>query len=138
MAMFATLHVPGMALNKDGVEELTSFYFLGAKDVYTSTAWETATGIKDVTATHEGKVPLVSVGELVKRGIVKTVNVRSDGIKGTREIRYSGLNAKSIDNDQSGTPKGVVGLVFPPKQGSKWGGQTVSGVSSTELKVIQK
>ncbi|MBE9059309.1 hypothetical protein [Sphaerospermopsis sp. LEGE 08334] len=137
MAMFSVLHVIGESLNVAGENTPTSFYFLGAKNIYTNSSWNIATGIKDVTATHKGKVPLTSVGELVKRGILKTVKVTVANTPGYREIRYSGALSKSIDNDQSASVKGVIGLSFPAGSGAKWAAKTITAVSSTELEIIK-
>jgi hypothetical protein len=137
MAMFATLHVIGDSLDVVGDAAPTSFYFLGAKNLYTTAAWNVATGIKDVTATHQGKVPLTSVGELVKRGILKTAKAVVAGTPGSREVRYSGSLSKSIDNDQGAAVKGLVGLNFPVGSGTKWVGKTITSVSSTELEMVE-
>ena len=67
MGLYATLAVTGKQYNlaTPPAEVDFTFYFRGAKEIYKDNDWKTATGITDVTATHEGQVVLTDIGDLL-------------------------------------------------------------------------
>ncbi len=77
------------------------FYFLGAKELYANTEMATATGIKDLTATHRSQVILTEVGDLLLHGVLRTAEVEiNNGTKLViRKIRYAGSVSTTIETN---------------------------------------
>lgn len=115
--LYATLAVTGKQYNlaTPPVEAPTIFYFRGAKQLYVDPDWITATGISDVTLTHNGQVVLTDIGDLLLHGIVRTVEVEvidSDTKKvlAIKKIRYAGSKSATIEEKKA--DGGVVGLTW--------------------------
>lgn len=102
-SMLATLVVNGNQLDPTDHTKvvLTSFYFLGARDLYADATMATTTGITDVTSTHRSEVVLTEVGDLLLHGILRTVEVEiNTGDKLViRKLRYAGLKSATIESD---------------------------------------
>ncbi|MEH1792834.1 hypothetical protein [Nostoc sp.] len=117
MGLYSTLAVTGNQLAPDGTEKPFTFYFRGAKLLYKDPTWATNTGISDVTATHEGKVVLTDIGDLLLHGIVRTAEVEiiDQGTKkvlAIKKVRYAGAKSTSIENKSDATTPGIVGLTW--------------------------
>ncbi|WDD30785.1 hypothetical protein PQG02_18780 [Nostoc sp. UHCC 0926] len=115
MGLYATLAVTGTELALDGTEKPCTYYFRGAKLLYKDDAWKTATGITDVTDTHEGEVVLVDIGDLLLHGFVRTAEVEiideaSKKVLAIKKIRYSGTKSSTIENKTA--DGGLVGLTW--------------------------
>ncbi|MHC5598771.1 MAG: hypothetical protein ACYTXC_23010 [Nostoc sp.] len=117
MGLYATLAVTGTQLATDGTEKPFTFYFRGAKKLYEDPAWKANTGISDVTATHEGKVVLVDIGDLLLHGIVRTAEVEivdqgTGKVLAIKKIRYAGAKSATVENKSSDASPGIVGLTW--------------------------
>lgn len=113
--MLATLTVAGNVPDPTDVTKMVpaTFYFLGAKELYLDNAMSTATGIKDVSATHRSEVPITEVGDLLLHGVLRTVEVEIDtGSKLViRKVRYAGTKSTTIETDLVGKSWSGVGVL---------------------------
>jgi hypothetical protein len=113
--MLATLVVTGKQIDPTDATKTvdTPFYFLGAKELYTDSAMSTATGIKDVTATHRSEVVLTEVGDLLLHGILRTVEVEINTGNSLviRKVRYAGAKSATIETDLIGKSWTGVGVL---------------------------
>lgn len=113
--LYATLSVTGDQLALDATEKPFIFYFRGAKQLYVDAAWATATGITDVTATHNGQVVLTDIGDLLLHGILRTMEVEiidsdTKAVLAIKRVRYS--RVKSATVEEKTAQGGVVGLTW--------------------------
>ncbi|MEH1884095.1 hypothetical protein [Nostoc sp.] len=142
MGLYATLAVTGNELAVDGTEKPALFYFRGAKELYEDAAWAANTGITDVTATHEGKVILTEIGDLLLHGIVRTAEVKiiDSGTKktlGIKKVRYAGAKSASIENKSDATPPGIVGLTWKGvSKGDKLKEKPIDAVIETRKTIV--
>lgn len=129
-ALFATLAVEGPGYKfADGSATTFGYYFLGAVGVYTDATVSAATGVKDVTATLQGKVVLSEVGDLIEHGILRRIEVGVgnnvngvDTVNGVREIKYAGTKSATIEL-ATGANGGLIGCTY--NGGTKLKGQKI-------------
>lgn len=112
--LYATLSVTGNQLAPDGTEKPFTFYFRGAKQLYADAAWTAATGITDVSATHQGEVVLTEVSDLLLHGVLRTAEVEiidtaTKKVLAIKKVRYSGLKSATIEEK---SPAGIVDLTW--------------------------
>ncbi|MEH2371763.1 hypothetical protein [Nostoc sp.] len=127
--LYATLSVTGNQLALDATEKPFTFYFRGAKQLYLDPAWATATGITDVSGTHQGEVVLTDVGDLLLHGILRTAEVEivdaaTKLVLAIKRVRYSGLKSATIEQP---TPAGIVNLTWKGIS-TKLNGRTIKAV----------
>ncbi|MGV0107252.1 hypothetical protein NSTCB13_06117 [Nostoc sp. DSM 114160] len=135
--LYATLAVTGTQLALDATEKPFTFYFRGAKEIYADAEWSTATGIKDVTATHAGQVVLTDIGDLLLHGIVRTAEVElkdSDNGKvvAIKRVRYAGSKSSTVEEKKA--DGGIVGLNW--KGAGKFTGKPISAVIETRRMIV--
>ena len=135
--LYSILAVTGTQLALDGTEKAFTFYFRGAKEIYADNDWSTATGIKDVTATHAGQVVLTDIGDLLLHGIVRTaeVEIKDTGVNkvvAIKRVRYAGSKSATIEEKKASG--GIVEL--PWKGVGKFNGRTVSAVIETRRMIV--
>ncbi|MEH2145291.1 hypothetical protein [Nostoc sp.] len=137
--LYATLAVTGNQYNiaTPPVETPTIFYFRGAKDIYKDNDWKTATGITDVTATHEGQVVLSDVGDLLLRGILRTAEVElkdsdTNKVVAIKRVRYAGSKSNTIEEKKA--DGGVVGLTW--KGAGKFANKPITAVIETRKMIV--
>ena len=130
--IFATLLVTGSQIDPADATKAVPvpFYFLGARELYVSQDISTATGIKDVTATHRSEVVLTEVDNLLLHGILRTVEVEiNDGTKlNVRKIRYAGTQSATIETALVGKAYSGIG---------KLKGKQIKAIIETRRKVYE-
>ncbi|MEH2002361.1 MAG: hypothetical protein V7L00_27120 [Nostoc sp.] len=103
MALFATLLITGKQADPADATKTVPipYYFFGAKELYADAAMTTATGIKDVTATHRGEAVISDVGDLLLHGVLRTVEVeiKTDSGISIKKLRYAGEKSATIEAD---------------------------------------
>jgi len=143
MGLYATLAVTGNQLasdKTDGTEAPATFYFRGAKELYKDAGWKAATGITDVTATHEAKVVLSDIGDLLLHGIVRTAEVEiidsdSKKILAIKRVRYAGSKSPTIENKTA--DGGIVGLTWKGvSKADRLKGKPVNAVIETRKMIV--
>ncbi|MEH2119025.1 hypothetical protein [Nostoc sp.] len=137
MGLYATLAVTGTQLALDATEKPFTFYFRGAKEIYKDNDWATATGIKDVTATHEGQVVLTDIGDLLLHGIVRTAEVElkdtdTKKVVAIKRVRYAGSKASTIEEKKAAG--GLVELTW--KGLGKFANKPISAVIETRKMIV--
>ncbi|MGV0102228.1 hypothetical protein NSTCB13_00744 [Nostoc sp. DSM 114160] len=135
--LYSTLAVTGTQLALDGTEKPFTFYFRGAKQIYEDNEWSTATGIKDVTATHAGQVVLTDIGDLLLHGIVRTAEVEikdsdTGKVLAIKKVRYAGSKSSTVE--QKKADGGIVGLTW--KGIGKFNGKPVAAVIETRKMIV--
>jgi len=103
MALFATLLTTGKQADPADATKTVQvpYYFYGAKELYVDAAMATATGIKDVTATHKGEAVISDVGDLLLHGVLRTIEVeiKTDSGIAIKKMRYAGAMSATIEAD---------------------------------------
>ena len=135
--LYSTLAVTGTQLALDATEKPFTFYFRGAKQIYADNEWSTATGIKDVTATHAGQVVLTDIGDLLLHGIVRTAEVEikdsdTGKVVAIKRVRYAGSKSATVEEKKA--DGGIVGLTW--KGIGKFNGKPVSAVIETRTMIV--
>ena len=120
MGLYATLAVTGNQLasdKTDGTEAPATFYFRGAKELYKDAGWKAATGITDVTATHE------------------IIDSDSKKILAIKRVRYAGSKSPTIENKTA--DGGIVGLTWKGvSKADRLKGKPVNAVIETRKMIV--